>query len=384
VSQQLSGLVGRAFSHTEEGFEVLVPATTLAAEAAGIADVGLAATELLLPAAPLVVPSSPASTAAEEEESLYWGSPVKHGSAAMAATAAVASTADGEMQQQQDGMMAAGEAQHEGPVPAAVMAVAEPEAAALVEAVLANPVSDGSQSSNAAEEEQLEQSCEQTVAVMVTPTAATAAAAAAPGIPAAATPAASFTSFKEISRMISTSEGSACHSHSNSRRGSTAGLGVPNLAARLLDDGGTWGTPRDGSSWGTPREHHHSAEAAACGQHDTAEDAAAARLAARSRRCSSDADNAAHLALQAKLEAAAEQRRHQQQQQQESEEGSSAEIPSSIRQAAAAEPGPGVPPSYDQLDFTIAAAVDVQPMPALLNSRRGSRELYRVRLEEQG
>jgi hypothetical protein len=365
--------VGRAFSHTEEGFEVLVPASTLVeAQAAAAADSGLPAAELLLSTAPMAVPGCPASdAAAEDEEGLYWGSPVKHESAAMAAAAAAALAAAADSQvQQQDGSLPSSSLQQE--VDPAVVAVAEPEM--LAKAAAVSPVLHDI-------EGDAEQSCEQSPA-SAPPSTSIAATAAALGIPAAATPAASFSSFKEISRMISTSESSACHSHSNSRRGSRAGLGVPNMAARLLDEGGTWGTPREGSSWGTPREQHPSSEAAACSQHDTAEDAVAARLAARSRRCSSDADNAAHLALQAKLEAAAEQRQQQQQQQQsESDAGSSAEIPSSIRQAAAAaaaEPAAGVPPTYDQLDFTIAAAVDVQPVQALRNSRRSSRELYRV------
>lgn len=376
LSQQLSGLVGRAFSHTEEGFEVLVPASTVAAGTAESADADLAAAELLLPAAPLAVPGSP-STAEEEEdeeESLYWGSPMKHESAGMAAAAAaaIAAAADSQLQQHLEADLA----QLKGPAPAAAMAASEPEAAALVDTALASSMLNGIKSVATAQEDMPEQPCEQSLAAVVTPTA-TAVAAAAPGAPPAATPAASFTSFKEISRMISASEISPSHSHSNSRRGSALGLGVPNLAARLLDEGGTWGTPREGSSWGTPREHQHGTEVAAANQHDTAEDAAEAKLA-RSRRCSSEAGIPAHLVLQAKLEAAAEQRL--QQPQTESEEGSSAEIPLSIRQAAAAEPAAGVPPSYDQLDFTIAAAVDVQPMPASRNSRRSSRELYRVRL----
>jgi hypothetical protein len=361
--QQLSGFVGRAFSHTEEGFEVMVPAsTTAAAESALAADPAIVG-DLLLPAAALIVPGSPATEEEEEEEeSLFWGSPVKHESAAAAAAAAAANAYAADSQEQH---------QEESLAPIKAEDTDAAEAAPARRAPSFGKISSALESSP-------DQSCENLAAVVEAATAA----AAAPGIPPAGTPAASFTSFREISRMISTSESPACTSHSSSRRASKTGQGVPNLAARLLDEGGAaWGTPREGSSWGTPREHRLSTEAAACGQHEAAEEAVVARLAARSSRCSSDAGSASHLSLQAKLEAAAEQQLLRQQQQQDSEADSSAELSGSIRQAVlASEPATGAPPSYDQLDFTIAAAVDVQqPVASVRNSRRSSRELYRVR-----
>jgi hypothetical protein len=376
LSQQLSGLVGRAFSHTEQGFEVMVPASTIAAAGTAVAADPANVSDLLLPAAALTVPGSPAAEEEEEEEeSLFWGSPMKHESAAAAAAAAAAiAYATDNQEQQQEESLASIRAEDAGAEPAAVF---EPEAAA--EPAPARHVAPSFGKISSALESSPDQSCDHLAAVVE---AATAAAAAAPGIPPAGTPGASFTSFREISRMISTSESPACISHSNSRRASKAGQGVPNLAARLLDEGGaTWGTPREGSSWGTPREHRLSTEAAACGQHEAAEEAAVARLAARSSRCSSDAGSTSHLSLQTKLEAAAEQQLLRQQQQLDSEADSSAELSGSIRQAiVASEPAAGAPSSYDQLDFTIAAAVDVQqPAASGRNFRRSSRELYRVR-----
>lgn len=89
LSQQLSGLIGRYFSHTEDGFEVASP-DQLAQAAAAMSSEQQQQQQVGVP----IHRPSRHSTDSGLDDGSYWGSPVKHdSSAAHAAAAALAAAA---------------------------------------------------------------------------------------------------------------------------------------------------------------------------------------------------------------------------------------------------------------------------------------------------
>jgi len=208
LSQQLSGLIGRCFSQTDEGFEAAAPSQQ--APAAGS---NTAATKQQ-PLHVQVHRPSRHSTDSAHDDSSYWGSPVKHDSSAgNTATCSLAATT----------------------------------------AEMVPPCSTAPSSTATCHQQQ--QSSTTATSSIPAPAAQAqpAEAACTPPAPVAAAPASqavSFSSFQEISRMISHGEDSSPLARPSSIKTSMP----PGLAARLLDEQASWGTPQENSPWGTPRE----------------------------------------------------------------------------------------------------------------------------------
>lgn len=194
----------------------------------------------------------------------------------------------------------------------------------------------------------------------------------------AASISASFNSFQEISRMISTAEPAGIPIPSV-RRSSSKHHHLAGVAARLLEETATWGTPKEGSPWGTPRE----LQLAEAGAADAATNAAA---------------GAASPAADTARDELSTSQPCQQQQQQTSFSPCGADTPwlpdasetadeltSTIASRAVAGPqlsdlDTAASDSRVDVDtdFSIAAGVDVQPRPTSRTGARSARELYVV------
>lgn len=228
VSQQLTELVGQCFSHTADGF------------CQALAD---------SPAAIQPTAADEGSLDEEVDSMLYWGSPIRCESAMVAAAAPfddAAAAALGAAAVNKPAILVS-EAEHpQQRSPEMTESKAELcEQRAVV--TTDSPFQDHTVNSSDGSFSHLRSS----LGSQSDDAGCTAAAAATAPMPACA----SYSSFREISRMISSTEPVTgtpipIQKHNNSGKHHL----VAGHAARLLEETASWGTPRDGSAWGTPRE----------------------------------------------------------------------------------------------------------------------------------
>eukprot|EP00879_Flechtneria_rotunda_P001305 GHRR01001455.1.p1 GENE.GHRR01001455.1~~GHRR01001455.1.p1 ORF type:complete len:1942 (+),score=725.52 GHRR01001455.1:344-6169(+) len=237
LSQQLSVLVGQSFSHTEEGFQPVLPENAADAPEAAAADMLASDSEV------------------ETEDGSYWGSPVKHDRLGLAAAAAAIDV------NRYGGPAEAAAAPTADAVTDMPVSAPEPDIslAGLLHAPAAPAVAQtfgavGSRRSNLSSYSSWSQpdNARQDVDAAGAGAFGAAAAAPAPCDAAAASPAASFSSFKEISRIISGGDSPVHSIPIGIRKGSRSS----HPAARLLaeEETGTWGTPTEGSPRGTSKD----------------------------------------------------------------------------------------------------------------------------------
>lgn len=268
LSQQMSGLLGRCFSQTDEGFTALPAA---AAAAAPVPVPGAAA------AAVGEGDSDYSDAAEQQDEGGFWGSPLKQGGSAgwaaaaevpdsPAAAGALAGGAEMWGEQDSPGVPARSTQQHAGQQQPQPPQQAQ-HTAANSRASCSSCCSIGSDGGLGPPLQPAELSGGGGAGLLAT----------------------SFNSFREISRLISAQDdggGGGGSSPGRSRRGSRCVAPVVHhlplgIAARVLEEAGSWGTPRDGSSWGTPREQQRGGGAGGeLPLHEQLLDAAAAAAAA--------------------------------------------------------------------------------------------------------
>jgi hypothetical protein len=199
-------------------------------------------------------------------------------------------------------------------------------------------------------------------------------------------------SFQEISRMISQGDTNSPLARPGSIKTSLA----PGHAARLLDEQGSWGTPQENSPWGTPREQQlgsnanntpNSGNADQPGQQHSHHHNGPAlhKLVFGGEQL--------HSRLEAVVSGEQEQpQQHGGKQLQQLDHSSQGAVskpaadaatdlePAAVVAAAVAAVDAAAATAadgFDDMDFTIPVAMDVQPRPQSRNSSR-FRDMYRV------
>jgi hypothetical protein len=336
LSQDLSELVGQSFSHSADAagaFEALVLQKSLPIP------LPAAAEHTFKEGNAHVDQQLDMEMVDEEEVSSYWGSPVKAGCHEHMAEIAGASSP--------------------GVIPS-------PAGEAVVDSLLFQNADRASSSSSfgAGSDVLLGLASAEANHDMQHTAIVAAAAAAATTAAAAAKPASSFSSFREISRMISQTE-EVCSNPASSNK-QAAKISYPaGIAARLVEEAGTWGTPQEGSLWGSPQGS-----------------AAAAATGGQKFLATPDISLAANMSLSSTTAAAAAVSAAD-------DQGfglcwlppDEAEIDGTLVARAPAQSADAAE-EHAGLDFTIPAVMDVQPRPASRQSSlRSSRErLLNVRL----